>query len=122
MAQILFRDLMNSYRVPGNDNENRESFGKYADSREYAHCYDVRYTENGFSNSQFLDWIIQYMSGAVMIAGNRIWFNSDADETTLILTFDGKTSYGDKILWKWHKNPNTKSFEAYLPYDGVWSR
>lgn len=122
MAQIIFRDLMNPYHQPGNDSENRIKFGEYAEEQHFKHSYTVRYTESGYNPVEFLDWIVQYMTGVVMISANRIWFNHDADEATMILAFDGRNSYGDKNLWRWHKNPNTKRFERHLPWDGNWSR
>lgn len=122
MAQILFSDLMNAYRQPGNDGENQQKFGKYADEKHFKHSYTVRYKQLDMNPVEFMDWIVQYMSGMVMLSDNRIWFNDDADESTLVLAFSGQNSYGEPYVWKWHKNPNTKNFERNLPWDGVWRR
>lgn len=121
MAQVLFRDLMNAYRYPGNTTDNEQDFGRYSTEQNYKHSYTVHY-KNDMNEAEFLDWIIEYMSGAVLLSSNRIWFNADHDETSLILRFDGTNSYGDKNLWQWFKNPNTKRFEQFAPYNGVWSQ
>lgn len=120
MAQIIFRELMNPYLNQGNREANRESYGKYSEEKHFKHSYVVRYSSNDMNPVEFMEWICAYMTGIVMINGNRIWFNNDADETTLVLTFSGVTSYGDQILWKYHKHPNNGSFHQYLPYNNEW--
>lgn len=122
MAQILFSKLMNAYEQPGNDVENEMSYGKYARDVHYSYMYHVQYAHLGMSPTEFMDWIAQYMTGVVMLCGDFIWFNGAANEATLILAFDGKNKYSDKILFGYHKNPNNGSFHKHPPRAGeTWS-
>lgn len=89
------------------------SYGIFANEKLYSFSYSIRYEELGFNPVTFLDWVVQYMTGIVMVDGTRFWFNDTANETTLLLAYDQKNQYNEPLLHKWHKHSRYGSFTRY---------
>lgn len=91
--------------------------GKYCDEKNFKYKLAVNYKET-MNPVEFIDWITEYLIGTVSIYGDIILFNSETNLTTVLLMFAGNTSYGDKIVWEYSKNPNTNEFSYWPPLDG----
>ncbi len=122
MAQILFSKALRPF---SQCHDGYLAMGRYAEPKHYEHMMTIQYDCDPISMNpvEFLDFLVINCSGVILVNDNTIWFNSPDTYLTIISAFDKTdTKYNDKLLHEWVKNPNTKSFERYKPYDGVWQR